>query len=418
MNTLNIIYVSIFNLFLIAPMACEDAKPDSDNEEQQTLNLSPAEEKKIHQDNAFSLSLFREAAERMNPNENILLSPISASIALNMLNNGSKGATKDAMNKALKSEGFTEDQVNAYYKKLINILPNLDSATTLKIANSVWYRQGFNILPDFLNKNENFYHAEIAGLDFGSMDATAKINSWVNESTNGKIPGIVDKIPDDMMLYLINAIYFKGSWQEKFDASKTTKMPFARSNASSLNTDFMNIEKDLNILDNGEMQGVELPYGNGQYSMLVLLPPAKTSAAELVKNLVDKDALGEIYSGFAKRKTRLYLPKFKFSYQNKLNDELTKLGMGVAFSEQADFTGVAKQDLSVDEVKQKAFIEVNEEGTEAAAVTSVGVVATSMPMVRTLKFDRPFVFFIRENNCGLILFTGIVNDPSKESNGE
>jgi len=180
----------------------------------------------------------------------------------------------------------------------------------------------------------------------------------------------------------------------------------------------MNIEKNLNVLDNGKVQGVELPYGNGQYSMLVLLPSQNTLVTDFVKSLADEDTLGEIYSGFVKRKTNLYLPKFKFSYQNKLNDELSRLGMGVAFSNQADFRGVAKRDLSVDEVKQKAFIEVNEEGTEAAAVTSVGVSVTSMPMVRTLKFDRPFVFFIRENNCGLILFTGIVNDPSKESNGE
>src|SRR5690606_37764934 len=151
-----------------------------------------------------------------------------------------------------------------------------------------------------------------------------------------------------------------------------------------------------------------------QFSMLVFLPSENTNIVDFVKTLSDSDDVGELYGQFSKRLTDLYLPKFKFSYQNTLNDELTKLGMGIAFSNKADFSGIAKENLQVDQVKQKAFIEVNEEGTEAAAVTSVGVRVTSMPIVNTLKIDRPFAFLIRENNCGLILFTGIVNDPSRE----
>jgi len=417
MNTLSILYFSIFSLFLISPMACNEVKPDF-TEEQQTLSLTPAEEKKVHQDNSFSLNLFREAIAEMDPSDNVLLSPISASIALGMLNNGAKGQTKDSIHKALEFGEFNEGQLNSYYQKIIKILPNLDPQTKLEIANSIWYRQGLNVLPAFLNQNKVFYHAEIEGLNFENATASNRINNWVSESTNGKIPTIVDQIPRDMMMYLINAIYFKGSWQEKFDASKTTKMPFYRLNAAALNTDFMNIEKDFNILNNDDIQGIELPYGNGQYSMFVLLPSEKTTAIDFVKSLTDMDRLGEIYNGFAKRKVNLFFPKFKFSYQNKLNDELSKLGMGIAFTNQADFTGIANADLMVDEVKQKAFIEVNEEGTEAAAVTSVGVTMTSMPIMHTLKFDRPFVFLIRENNCGLILFTGIINDPSREANGD
>lgn len=417
MNTLNIVYLGIFSLLLVSPMACEDAKPELE-ESVQTLNLTPAEEKIVHQDNAFSLSLFREAAERMDPSENVLLSPMSASIALAMLNNGANGETKEAINRALKFEGFTQEQINTYYQKLIKALPNLDPETTLQIANSVWYRNGFNVLPDFLNRNESFYHSEVQALDFTNAGAPERINDWVSKSTKGKISSIVDEIPADMMMYLINAIYFKGSWQEKFDASKTKKMPFNRNGASVLSTDFMNIEKEFNIVTNQELQGIELPYGNGQYSMFVMMPAQGTSAIEFAERLSHPDKLGEVYTAFSKRTTNLYFPKFKFSYQNKLNDELSKLGMDIAFTDQADFTGVAKEDLSIDEVKQKSFIEVNEEGTEAAAVTSVGVRVTSMPIVQTLKFDRPFVFLIRENNCGLILFTGIINDPSKEENGD
>src|SRR5690606_14649445 len=155
--------------------------------------------------------------------------------------------------------------------------------------------------------------------------------------------------------------------------------PFNRDNKSVLLTDFMNIQKKYSIVDNEELQGIELPYGNGQYSMFVLLPSNKTSITDFAKLLANEDKLGEIYTDFSVKTTNLYFPKFKFSYQNKLNDELNALGMGVAFTDQADFSGVTKDKLSIDEVKQKAFIEVNEEGTEAAAVTSVGMQVTSMP---------------------------------------
>lgn len=416
MNTISILYLSIIGLFLISPLACKDAQLNL-HKEQQTLTLTPVEEKKVNQDNAFSINLFRTAVEGMNPNDNVLLSPISASIALAMLNNGAIGQTKDSINRALEFNGFTEQQINVYYKKIIQVLPNLDPKTELQIANSIWYHQGSSVLPAFLKANKSFYHAKIAALDFAGSSAPDVINNWVSESTNGKIPTIVDQISPDMVMYLINAIYFKGSWQEKFDASRTSKLPFSRNDGSVLNTDFMNIRKDFNIIDNGKLQGIELPYGDGQFSMFVLLPSKKQSANDFVKALKDSDELGEIYSEFVKAETNLFFPKFKFNYQNRLNDELSKLGMGIAFTGKADFTGISEKSLLVDEVKQKAFIEVNEEGTEAAAVTSVGVRVTSMPMIHTLKFDRPFVFFIRENNCGLILFTGIINDPSKEENG-
>src|SRR5690554_4693923 len=352
MNTINILFLSIIGLFLISPLACEDVKPNP-KEEQQTLSLTPVEEKKVNQDNSFSLDLFRTTAGGMNPNDNVLLSPISASIALAMLNNGAIGQTKDSINKALKFKGFTEEQINTYYKKIIQTLPNLDPKTKLEIANSVWYHQGYEVSSSFLKANENFYQAKIGALDFSTPNAPDVINNWVSENTNGKIPTIVDQISPDMVMYLINAIYFKGSWQEKFDESRTRKMPFAKSDGSIISTDFMNIKKDFNIINNDRLQGIELPYGNGQFSMFILLPNREKSAIDFVKGLKDPDDLGEIYSEFAKRETNLFFPKFKFSYQNKLNDELSKLGMGIAFTEKADFKGISERNLLIDEVKQK-----------------------------------------------------------------
>lgn len=414
MNALSLSILSLFTVLAIAPMACQDSTDAQKEESRQNLDFTPREEQKLAQDNEFTLSLFSEALGSLEEGDNILMSPVSASLALAMLHNGAEGETKQAISKALKFEGFSDEEINTYYQKIIQTLPNLDPNTTLDIANSIWYRQEFKAHSSFLDINRSFYHAEISALDFSGPQAPKTINDWVSKNTNGKIPTIVDDISSDMVMYLINAIYFKGSWQEKFDTERTRQMPFKRSNGSDLQTDFMNIQEKFNIVQNNDVQGIELPYGDGQFSMFVFMPTENTDVKELIKKFDDSEFLANVYSGFSKRETNLSIPKFKFAYENTLNDELDRMGMGVVFTDQADLSGIADDDLLVSEVKQKAFIEVNEEGTEAAAVTGVGVSVTSMPMVQTLTFDKPFFFLIRENNCGLILFTGAVNDPSKE----
>lgn len=415
MNTLNLSILSFFSILAIAPMACQDSSDVQKEESRQNLNFTPKEEQKLAQDNEFTFNLFSEALSNLGDDDNIVMSPVSASLALAMVNNGAKGETKAAINQALQFDGFTDEEVNTYYQKIIQVLPDLDPNTTLDIANSIWYRQGFSALPSFLDMNQNYYNAEVSALDFNSPTASDQINDWVKSSTNNKIPSIIDEISADMVMYLINAIYFKGDWQEKFDPADTRQMPFTRSNGSDLQTDFMNIQEKFNIVQNADVQGIELPYGNGQFSMFVLRPTDNADLSGFIKKFDDSDFLASVYGGFSKRETNLFLPKFKFAYENTLNDELEKMGMGIAFTDRADFTGIADESLMLSEVKQKAFIEVNEEGTEAAAVTGVGVSVTSMPIIQTLKFDKPFFFFIRENNCGLILFTGAVNDPSQES---
>lgn len=414
MNTLSFSILSFFTILAIAPMACQDSADLQKDEVRRNLDFTPKEEQKLAQDNEFTLSLFGEALGSLDEDDNILMSPVSASLALAMLNNGAEGETKEAIRQALKFDGFSDEEINTYYQKIIDVLPHLDPNTTLDIANSIWYRQEFNAKPSFLDINRSFYHAELSALDFKSPKAPDQINDWVSDNTNGKIPSIVDDIPADMVMYLINAIYFKGAWQEKFDPERTRQMPFHRPNGSDLPTDFMNIQEKFNIVQNKGVQGVELPYGDGQFSMYVFMPTDNTPLKTFIKKFDDSNFLAEVYGGFSKRETNLSLPKFKFAYENTLNDELKRMGMDIAFTDRADFSGIADESLMLSEVKQKAFIEVNEEGTEAAAVTGVGVSVTSMPMVQTLTFDKPFFFLIRENNCGLILFTGAVNDPSQE----
>lgn len=403
-------------LLLSSISAC-DKSPDDKPGPAKDLVLTAAEQQKAARDNRFTFSLLGQSAVTMPAQQNTLLSPLSVSIALGMTANGANGETQAAFKQVLGFGDLNYEEINSYYKKLLEELPALDPKTTLDIANSIWYRQDFSVLPGFLNVNRDYFNAAVEALDFGSPAAPARINGWVDQKTRGKIDKIIDRIPGDMVMYLINAIYFKGDWEQQFDKSKTRKMEFRRPAGAPLQTDFMNAEHTFRVLRNGDVAGIELPYGNDKYSMVILLPAEGKTVADLTERL-SQDGIWDTWTGqFSPVKTNLWMPKFRFSYENILNDELESLGLGVAFGGGADFTGINPDGrLQISEVKHKSFIEVNEEGTEAAAVTSVGIELTSMPQVYQLTLDRPFLFLIREKNNGLILFAGQLNDPSSEEN--
>ncbi|MFC7522511.1 serpin family protein [Parapedobacter sp. GCM10030251] len=378
------------------------------------LILTAAEQQKADNDNRFAFEIFRTATTDLKANENALLSPLSVGMALAMTNNGAAGETRKAIESTLKFDGLDTETINAYYQKLMTDLPALDPRTTLEIANSIWYRQGFHVLPDFLNANHTFYKADVSALDFADSGAPDVINNWVSEKTKKKIPTIIDgSIPDDMVMYLINAVYFNGAWEQRFDKADTKKGVFQLPDGSTLQTDFMHLKHTFKVAATNDLEAIELPYGNKKYSMVVLKPRETVSTAQLAEKLADKDTWASVIRALNTTETQLALPKFTFSYENKLNDELAVMGMEVAFSNSADFSGINEiGELKIDEVKHKSFIEVNEEGTEAAAVTSVGIILTSLPQTYAFTVDRPFLFAIREMNTGLILFIGQVNDPS------
>src|SRR5690606_4758086 len=284
------------------------------------------------------------------------------------------------------------------------------------IANSIWYRQGFDVLPGFLDVNKEFYKAEVNALDFAGPGAPNVINNCVSHKTKKKIPTIIDGgIPGDMMMYLINAVYFKGAWEQRFDKKQTEKGTFTRANGTTLQTDFMHVKRTFNVAATDVVEAIELPYGEKKFSMVVLKPRAGVDFARLTEKLRGTDLWSTLASSFSPLEVQLALPKFKFSYENKLNDELNDMGMGIAFTPAADFSGISVAPLTISEVEHKSFIEVNEEGTEAAAVPSVGMIMTSLPQVYMFNVARPFLFAIREVTTGLILFIGQVNDPSVEA---
>jgi serpin B len=378
------------------------------------LVLSPAEQQKVAADNAFTLKLFKQISATATGNDNLFVSPLSVSFAMGMTINGAKGETLQSINNTMNFNGFSQDTINSYYKKLITELPQLDPNTKLNIANSIWYKQGFDVLQPFITTNTNAYNAKVQALDFANPTSKDVINNWVKDATNGKIPSIIHKISGNDLMYLINAIYFKSTWKNKFDADKTSKQAFTTGDNSQVQTDFMTGRIDYNIYHADANLNptviAEFPYGNDKYSMVVVLPTPGVSPKALLGD-IDTAKWQTWMTGLKPTTNTVYFPKFSFSYQKSLNNDLTSLGMGNAFSEMADFTGInANGQLRISSVMHKAFVEVNEQGTEAAAATSVGISSTSAP-ANELRLNRPFIFAIREMKTGLILFTGIVNNP-------
>jgi serpin B len=331
-------------------------------------------------------------------------------MALGMTMNGAAGPTYDAMRQTLGFAGIEQQQINDGYKSLISLLRGLDKSTQFELANSIWYRQGFPVLPSFLDATRSAFDAEVSALDFTNAPAAlSAVNGWAAQKTKGKIPSILDQIDPSDVMYLLNAIYFKGSWRLRFDAQQTRDAPFHAADGSAQTAKLMHKEDTLRYLETPQFQAADLLYGNGAFAMTVLLPKEGTGIDAFAASLTRADWTGWT-EAFHTRKVVFELPRLTFAYERKLNDDLSALGMGVAFDPQrADFSRMAPistQRLYVSFVKQKAFVDVNEEGTEAAAVTAVGVSVTSAPIIPTMRVDRPFIFVIRERLSGTMLFMG------------
>jgi serpin B len=301
-------------------------------------------------------------------------------------------------------------EINQGYRDLIQLLTGLDRTTEMRIANSLWGANGFAMRPQFTDAARTWFDAEVQSLDFHSPAAVGTINDWVKAKTAGRIPKLLDTIRADEVLFLINAIYFKGSWRIPFDRGKTRDAPFTGADGTARQVPMMNLDAmPLRYAATSTYQAVDLLYGNGAFAMTVLLPSSGGTPAGVLAGF-DPAAWSALVDQLEERKVALGLPRFRVEYGARLYDALTALGMGVAFDDQrADLSGIAdvgSRRLYISRVDQKAFVEVNEEGTEAAAATNVGVGLTSAPPAMIV--DRPFLFMIRERFSGTIMFVGIV----------
>ena len=359
----------------------------------------------------FAWDMFKESSSNEG---NLMISPPSVYFALAMAANGADGETKTEMMKALDAENIPMDDLNEGLNYWMNSITKNRTAK-FSIANSIWYKEGFKPSKDFLQANADYYSADIHSLDFSKKSAPNTINDWVKNATNSKIDKIVEKINDDLVMYMINAIYFKGDWKYEFPANKTHKSTF-NSPSGEIETDFMNKIGDMDYLEFNGATGVILPYLDERFAFVGLLPKEGDTPRDLMNNLTAMDLLNLIKNKDVKN-IELSIPKFESSYEDSLLDELSAMGMKLPFDpNNADFSMMNEshaKDLSISEVKHKTYIKVDEKGTEAAAVTSIGVGATSMPIeLPRLTFDRPFIYGIVDVTTGIPLFIGIMENPA------
>ncbi|MEO8891214.1 MAG: serpin family protein [Coleofasciculaceae cyanobacterium] len=373
---------------------------------------TPVDSKLVDANTKFGFKLFQEVLKQ-DSKKNVFISPTSIAIALSMTYNGASGETQQEMANALQLQGMSLQDINQANNTLKTSLENADPAVQMSIANSLWAKQGISFKPEFMQQNQQFYGAKVTELDFAKPESANIINSWVKENTKGKIEQIVDQLKPDDVLFLINAIYFKGNWTKPFDKTKTTDRPFTLANGSQKQQAMMSQSGRYKYYENDSFQAVSLPYGKGRMSLYVFLPN-KTTNLETFQQQLQSENWQQWMNQFAMRQGSVQLPRFKFDYDIKLNKALKSLGMETAFSPRANFSNMTSASVAINEVKHKTFVEVNEEGTEAAATTSVGVALTSIRTPEApfnMVVDRPFFCAIRDNQTGTILFMGSIKDP-------
>lgn len=383
---------------------------------------TPAEEMKVTEktaklieaENEFGLELFQHVSQSETEYDNIMISPLSVSLALAMTYNGADGETKTAMEKTLKVYGLTPEEINHSYSDLVKALKSLDPKVLLEIANAIFYRNDFTVEDDFVSVNRKSYDAQVSALDFTNQQQALKtINGWVAAKTHDKIDKIITEIKPTHVMFLLNAIYFKGIWKTEFKKSETRKQAFYLENGSQVQVDMMQRNDTLSYIANDSFSAVRLPYGKGNYNMYIFLPQQGKTLAQLSSMLNIENWKTWMDAFGPAQKVELKIPRFKYRYEITMNDVLTDMGMGIAFTGMADFTGINRHgDLFIDYVKHKSFIEVNEEGTEAAAVTVVAIERLSYtPDKLQFVANRPFMYAITEEKTGAILFMGTVKDP-------
>jgi len=370
----------------------------------------------IYSSNDFGLELFSKVAEEETGN--FMLSPISASTALTMLLNGCGGDTYLQNMETLKyPEDMTLNEINESYNSLVTQLLEADSKVKLALANAIFYRNGFNVKNSFLNSMQASFDALIKSLDFSSPSALDEINGWASDNTNGKIEEVLKEISADAVMFIMNALYFKGDWSYKFDETLTEDNIFYPDGTEPVMVSTMRGEVGAKIYTSDDYRAVELPYGRTNFTMIVIVPEESLSEFNSSFRINEWNNLtGDLDSQEEYGNLEVFMPGFKFSYEKYLNNQLKSMGMTDAFNPYlADLSGISDSQIYVDFVKQNSFIEVNEEGTEAAAVTTIGVNLTSVPSQPfVFKIDKSFVFAIRERTTNTILFIGQVLNPENE----
>ncbi len=384
--------------------------------------LTPSEKEVTGAANTFGINLLAKLSELDDEKENIFISPLSISIALGMALHGAEGETQEEMKQVLEFHNMPIGDINEAYRGLLDLLPYIDPDVELLIANSMWYRIGFPVLDSYIETNKKYFDAEVDALDFSLPEASDIMNNWVNEKTKGLIEDIVPEEIDPLtVMYLINAVYFKGDWAIQFDKEDTRDADFRLEDGSTIPVKMMHQKDSFRVsLSYQDVSVIDLPYSDGHYSMTIVLPPQNVSIHELTGSMTSEKWqtwLGKLPD--EPREIDVYIPRFTLEYEKSLVDVLQALGMRRAFSPAlAEFDGIydrekiGGENLYISNVMHKTFVDVNEEGTEAAAATSVEFGVTSAPPA--FRADSPFLMAIRESSSDTILFIGKVYKPMSE----
>jgi len=366
--------------------------------------------------NGFAFKLLQQLA-RGQPAANIFISPYSAAAVLQMVGSGAAGQTKTEMQQVLGTVGMSSDAVGVANQEIARTLNNFNTNVVLTTANAIWYRQGEPVKPEFLSLNQRYFGSTVESLNFADPHSVEVINAWANEKTKGKISRIADGMidPEYTRLFLANAVYFKGKWSDPFKQEDTKDRPFHLRGGGQPNIPMMTQSKTFTYRHGTGYQAVRLPYEGENLAMYVFLPDTNSSPEKLL-GIMSGDRWQRVTKpGFNQKDGLLVLPKFKLEYSVELNQPLKAMGMKTAFdSVKADFSGIAPQ-IFISKARQKTFVEVKEEGTEAVAVTGFGTLSEGFEMPPPDPFrmivDRPFLFLIEDSQTGTILFMGLIFDP-------
>ena len=396
---------------LTISLSCEKLNGDDPrNNPYKPLNLTTKSAEFARQGNSFAFDFI----DRINTAEDggFIISPLSMQFLLGMILEAAQNGTADEICKVLGYGAGEVNAVNEYCLSMLEQLPSLDKKTKLSIANAIFVNKWYGLKDSYKSTVGRYYQAEVANLDFSDGAGSLKtINGWCSKQTNGMIPKVLDKVSADMLAYLFNAMYFKSQWKEKFPKGNTSNETFTAEDGVIKKVPMMKNREDFLYQDNDDFRVVRLPYGNGAFNMLVILPQTGKTLSDVTLALKTTD-WNEFLQMMVTCDVDLWLPKFETNYSKKLNDILSDMGMPSAFSAiNADFKAMSDAALCLSYVKQDAVIKVDEEGTEAAVVSSAGMMATSAGPGEHIIFhaDHPFLYLITESSTGAILFAGKYN---------
>ena len=405
----------LFGMLLCLPfLSCnDDVEEQAISPTMQPIELNATEKEMAAQQGDFastlSLELYRKLGEKT---DNWLVSPFSLQCALGMLSNGAAEDTRDEILHTLGLSQYSQEEVNAYFRKLIEGLHTVNSAITVKTANSVWGNAGVPLKEDFQKMNIENYSAMVSQLDFSDPSAVDQINAWCNQTTEGLIPSILDEVNPTATVYLLNSLYFKARWESEFAPEKTQEGDFSALSGKMVKADFMQTQRMAAYVENEWFTSTSLSYQNDSYVMRLILPQPEISIDQVLQALSESD--GNLWKNVVLADINLKMPRFTLENKMNLIPALQALGMKKAFTNDADFSSMSDIATYISLVQQATRLKVDEEGSEGAAVTVIGgETSPGMPEEKVDFFlDRPFLFQILEPATGTVLFMGQVGTPA------